>query len=155
MINTDAEGRLILADALSYASQLKPDEIVDMATLTGACVVALGTRISGIMGTDQALIQRVIDAGRRAGEKIWQLPLDDEYFELIKSDAADMKNSGGRFAGAITAGLLLKEFVDEDISWAHIDIAGECFSDKSDFYKPPGASGVMVRTILRYLQQQG
>ena len=151
--NTDAEGRLVLSDALSYASNLKPDCIVDLATLTGACVVALGPEVSGIFGTDQPLVDKLIASGRATGEKIWQLPLVDEYWDMIKSDVADMKNSGGRWGGSITAALFLKEFVDEGIPWAHIDIAGPALTESSQPYKPAGGTGVGVRTILRFLEQ--
>ncbi len=154
IINTDAEGRVILSDALSYASRLKPDEIIDLATLTGACVVALGPEISGIFGTDQDLIGRLIATGRSTGEKIWQLPLEEEYWDMIKSDVADMKNSGGRWAGSITAALFLKEFVDPGISWAHVDIAGPALTESGGPYKPAGGTGVMVRTMLRYLESR-
>jgi leucyl aminopeptidase len=154
IINTDAEGRLVLSDALSYASKLKPDCIVDLATLTGACVVALGPEVSGIFGTDQNLVDRLIAAGKATGEKIWQLPLVDEYWEMIKSDVADMKNSGGRWGGSITAALFLKEFVGEGIPWAHIDIAGPALTESSQPYKPAGGTGVGVRTILRFLEEQ-
>jgi leucyl aminopeptidase len=154
IINTDAEGRLVLSDALSYASQLKPDCIIDLATLTGACVVALGPEVSGIFGTDQPLVDRLLAAGRSTGEKIWQLPLVDEYWDMIKSDVADMKNSGGRWGGSITAALFLKEFVKDGIPWAHIDIAGPALTESSQPYKPAGGTGVGVRTMLRFLEAQ-
>jgi leucyl aminopeptidase len=154
IINTDAEGRVVLSDALSYASKLKPDQIIDLATLTGACVVALGPEISGIFGTDQTLVKDLITAGRSTGEKIWQLPLDDDYFEMIKSEVADMKNSGGRWGGSITAALFLKEFVDPAIPWAHVDIAGPALVESSKPYLPAGGTGVMVRTLLRYFETQ-
>jgi leucyl aminopeptidase len=152
--NTDAEGRVILSDALSYASTLKPDAIVDMATLTGAVVVALGPKYSGVMGTDQKLIDSLLDSAKRAGERFWQLPLEQEYFEdSIKSDVADMKNSGGRGGGAIVGGLFLQQFVDPKIPWAHIDIAGPAIFSGGKHYQPAGASGVPVRSILRYLEE--
>lgn len=154
IINTDAEGRLVLSDALSYASKLKPDCIVDLATLTGACVVALGPEVSGIFGTDQPLVDRLLAAGKSTGEKIWQLPLVEEYWDMIKSDVADMKNSGGRWGGSITAALFLKEFVGEGIPWAHIDIAGPALIESSQPYKPAGGTGVGVRTMLRFLEAQ-
>jgi leucyl aminopeptidase len=154
IINTDAEGRLILSDALSYASRLKPQAIVDMATLTGACVVALGPEISGVFTRDEKLQKSLLDAGARQGEKLWPLPLDDDYWDLIKSDVADMKNSGGRWGGAITAALFLKEFVDEGIPWAHIDIAGPALVESDKPYRPAGGTGVMVRTLLRWLEDQ-
>jgi leucyl aminopeptidase len=151
VINTDAEGRLILADALCYASKLRPAEILDMATLTGACAVALGPKITGAFGTDGALADRIIRAGRLSGEKIWRMPLEEEYEKLLKSEVADVKHTGGRLGGAITAALFLKGFVDESISWLHLDIAGKAFGEKADHYDPPGGTGVMVRTMLRYL----
>jgi leucyl aminopeptidase len=153
IINTDAEGRLVLADALSYASRLKPDEIIDIATLTGACVVALGPEITGIFSRDDRLRDAILDAGRRQGEKLWPLPLEDEYFEMIKSDVADMKNSGGRYGGSITAALFLREFVADGIAWAHLDIAGPALVESDKPYRPAGGTGVMVRTLLRYLEE--
>jgi leucyl aminopeptidase len=152
IINTDAEGRLILADALSYASTLKPDAIIDMATLTGACVVALGTEISGIFTRDAVLRDSLMEAGKKEGEKLWPLPLDEDYRDLIKSDIADMKNSGGRWGGAITAGLFLQEFVGKGLKWAHLDIAGPCIVESDKPYRPAGGTGVMVRTLLRFLE---
>lgn len=151
--NTDAEGRVILSDALSYASTLKPDAIVDMATLTGACIVALGPKYSGIFGTDQGLVDGLLRASKEAGERVWQLPLEEEYFEdFLKSEVADMKNSGGRWGGAIQGALFLKQFVDPKIPWAHIDIAGPAMRGTEKYYGPAGASGVIVRTLLRYLE---
>ncbi len=154
IVNTDAEGRLILSDALSYASRLKPDEIIDLATLTGACVVALGPEISAIFTKDAGLRERLLDAAARQGEKLWPLPLEEEYWDMIKSDVADMKNSGGRSGGAITAALFLREFVDPGIAWAHLDIAGPCLVESDKPYRPAGGTGVMVRTLLRYLEEQ-
>jgi leucyl aminopeptidase len=151
--NTDAEGRLTLADALCYAvSHVKPDEIVDVATLTGACVVALGPLCVGLMTNDQALAGRLLKAGESAGERLWQLPLVDEYRELFKSDVADLNNTGGRHAGAITAGLFLKEFAGKT-PWAHLDIAGPAFTEKDLPLAPKGATGVGVRTLLAYLAE--
>ncbi len=154
IINTDAEGRLVLSDALSYASRLKPAEIIDMATLTGACVVALGPEISAIFTADEKLRKNLMECAQRQGEKLWPLPLEDEYWDMIKSDVADMKNSGGRWGGAITAALFLREFVDEGIKWAHLDIAGPCLVESDKPYRPAGGTGVMVRTLLRYLEAQ-
>ena len=148
--NTDAEGRVILADALAYAARQEPDELIDIATLTGACIIALGNTVSGIMGNDQPLIDRIVKAGYRAGEKIWQLPLFEEYREFLKSDVADIKNSGGREAGASQGGIFLREFVG-DRKWAHLDIAGPSFIDKEWEECPKGATGVSVRTLLTYL----
>ena len=149
--NTDAEGRLTLADAICYASdKVEADEIIDMATLTGACVVALGPLCSGLMSNDQALADRLLAAAERAGERVWQLPLIDEYREHLKSDVADMNNVGPRGGGAITAGLFLKEFAGER-PWAHFDIAGPAFVEKDVPLGPKGATGAAVRTILAYL----
>ena len=149
--NTDAEGRLTLADAICYASEkIGADEIIDMATLTGACVVALGPLCSGLMSNDQALADRLLEAAQQAGERVWQLPLIDEYRENLKSDVADMNNVGPRGGGAITAGLFLKEFAGER-PWAHFDIAGPAFVEKDVPLGPKGATGAAVRTILAYL----
>ncbi len=154
IINTDAEGRLILADALSYASRLKPDEIIDLATLTGACVVALGPDIAAIFTASDKLRNDLLASAKAQGEKLWPLPLEHDYWEMIKSDVADMKNSGGRWGGAITAALFLEEFVDKGIRWAHLDIAGPALTERDKPYRPAGGTGVMVRTLLRYLEEQ-
>jgi leucyl aminopeptidase len=154
IINTDAEGRLVLADALSYACRLKPSEIIDLATLTGACVVALGPDMSAIFTANDKLQKGLLAAAKAEGEKIWPLPLENEYMEMIKSDVADMKNSGGRWGGAITAALFLREFVEEGIPWAHLDIAGPALVESDRPYRPAGGTGVMVRTLLRYLEEQ-
>jgi len=149
--NTDAEGRLTLADALSYAvAKIKPDEMIDMATLTGACVIALGPLCSGLMTNDQPLANRVLAAAETAGERMWQLPLIDEYKDGFKSDVADLNNVGPRGGGAITAGLFLKEFA-ADVPWVHLDIAGPAFTEKDLPLGPKGATGVAVRTLLTYL----
>ena len=153
--NTDAEGRLTLADAICYAAQkVGADEIVDMATLTGACVVALGPLCSGLFANDQGLANRLLAAAATAGERVWQLPLIDEYRENLKSDVADLNNVGPRGGGAITAGLFLKEFAG-DKSWAHLDIAGPAFTEKDTPLAPKGATGYAVRTILTYLTEAG
>ncbi|MCH9037609.1 MAG: leucyl aminopeptidase [Chloroflexi bacterium] len=148
--NTDAEGRLLLADALSYGRKLGLSSMVDVATLTGAIVIALGHVTSGAFGNDQALVDRVIEAGKAAGEKIWQMPLFDEYKEQNKSDVADMKNTGGRPAGSITAAQFLSEF-SEDTPWVHLDIAGTFMADKNKGYMTKGATGVPVRTLINYV----
>jgi leucyl aminopeptidase len=149
--NTDAEGRLTLADAICYAGdKIGADEIIDMATLTGACVVALGPLCSGLFANDQALADRLLAAAEQAGERVWQLPLIDEYREHLKSDVADLNNVGPRGGGAITAGLFLKEFAGER-PWAHLDIAGPAFVEKDMPLGPKGATGAAVRTILSYL----
>jgi leucyl aminopeptidase len=149
--NTDAEGRLTLADAICYANaRVKPDEIIDMATLTGACVVALGPLCSGLFASDQRLADRLLAAAEQAGERVWQLPLIDEYRENLKSEVADLNNVGPRGGGAITAALFMKEFASST-PWAHLDIAGPAFSEKDLPLGPKGGTGVAVRTMLTYL----
>ncbi|HEX8423763.1 MAG TPA: leucyl aminopeptidase, partial [Pyrinomonadaceae bacterium] len=152
VINTDAEGRLILADAMAYARKLGATQIVDLATLTGAVSIALGDVNTGILGTDQELIDEVIASGREVGEKLWQLPLDKEYTRQIKSEIADIKNVGGRKAGTITAAAFLKEFAD-GISWAHLDIAGTAWGDDAKPYRSKGPTGVAVRTLLNLIER--
>ncbi|MEA2687286.1 MAG: leucyl aminopeptidase [Actinomycetota bacterium] len=148
VLNTDAEGRLVLADGLSLAVEAGVDAILDLATLTGACVVALGKRIAGLMGNDEGWMGQVREAADRAGESVWPLPLPDEYRKQIDSDVADVKNIGsGRYGGALTAGLFLKEFVG-DVPWAHLDIAGPARSDDDEGYLCKGGTGFGVRTIL-------
>ncbi len=148
VLNTDAEGRLVLADGLSLAVESGADVILDLATLTGACIVALGRKIAGLMGNDKAWMDKVQQAAERAGESVWQLPLPDEYRKLIDSEVADVKNiGGGRYAGALTAGLFLKEFVG-DVAWAHLDIAGPARSEDDEGYVTKGGTGFGVRTIL-------
>ena len=147
VINTDAEGRLILADALCYACDLGVTHLVDVATLTGACVVALGSVRTGAFTNDRELMQRVREAGEAAGEKLWELPLDDEYGDQIKSDYADMKNVGGRKGGAITAAKLLENFVGKT-PWVHLDIAGTSEAERDRGYDVKGATGAMVRTLI-------
>ncbi len=148
VINTDAEGRLILADAIAYAKKLGATRIVDMATLTGAVSIALGDINTAVLGTDQELIDEIIAAGKEVGEKFWQLPLDKEYSRQIKSDIADIKNVGGRKAGTITAAAFLKEFAD-GVSWAHLDIAGTAWGDEAKPYRSKGPTGIAVRTLIR------
>ncbi|MFQ5850454.1 MAG: leucyl aminopeptidase [Candidatus Binatia bacterium] len=150
ILNTDAEGRLILADALALATREKPDCMVNLATLTGACMVALGPEVAGIFGNDQPLVDSLIRCGREAGEKIWQLPLVKEYREEIKSRVADIKNVGGSYGGAITAALFLQEFV-ADVPWAHLDIAGPAFAEKDLLTCPKGGTGFGVLTLLKFL----
>ena len=147
VINTDAEGRLVLADALCYARREGLTRLVDIATLTGAVVVALGNECSGVMGNDQGLIDELIEVGQHTGERIWQLPMYDDYKELIKSSVADIKNTGGRGAGSISAALFLSEFA-EDTPWAHLDIAGTYFSSKNKSYLVKGGTGVPTRTLI-------
>jgi leucyl aminopeptidase len=150
IINTDAEGRLILADALSWARRYEPACVLDAATLTGAMVVALGHVVTGVMGTDDALVEEVRRAGERAGERVWPLPLWDEFRDLMKSDIADVKNSGGRPAGGITAGWFLREFV-KGFPWAHLDIAGTAYTEREDSTMVKGPTGVMVRLFCEFL----
>jgi leucyl aminopeptidase len=151
VINTDAEGRLVLADVLSYARRFDPAVVIDAATLTGACVVALGHTATGVFGLDDALIGEVIAAGKRAGEPGWSMPLWDEYRELIKSDVADIKNSGGRPAGAITAAMFLKEFT-ESYPWVHLDIAGTAYSDADLVAIPKGPTGIPTGTFIEFVR---
>ena len=146
VINTDAEGRLILGDGLWYARQLGATHLVDVATLTGAVVVALGKVTSGIFGTPDDWVERVRQVANRAGDRVWPLPLFDEYKDQIKSDIADLMNTGGRAAGSITAAMFLKEFVGE-VPWVHLDIAGTAWADEAKPYLPKGPSGVAVRTL--------
>ncbi|HET6491299.1 MAG TPA: leucyl aminopeptidase [Syntrophales bacterium] len=153
VISTDAEGRLILADALTYAGRFKPKAIIDVATLTGACVIALGDDVVGMMGTDDTLKRDLRSAAEETGEKLWELPLWDDYAELIKSDVADMKNTGGRAGGAITAAVFLGKFV-EKTPWVHLDIAGPAWRSSEKPYIPRGASAVGVRLLLRFLRDR-
>lgn len=150
--NTDAEGRLILADALGYAEQFKPAAVIDLATLTGACVVALGHHASGMMGNDAALMKRLKAAGEETFERVWELPMFDEYEKLIKSDVADVKNVGGRWAGAITAAWFLKKFVGA-YRWVHLDIAGTAILEEASSYHQRGGSGVGVRLLTEFLRR--
>lgn len=150
VVNTDAEGRLLLADALSYARRYQPSAVVDNATLTGAVVSALGHTAIGLMGNDDALMDEVRQAGERAGERAWALPLWDEYHDLIKSDIADVKNSGGRPAGTITAAWFLREFV-EGYSWAHLDIAGTAYSDRELPTRVKGPTGSGMRLFCEFV----
>ncbi len=150
VLNTDAEGRLVLADALARASEDKPDLIVDVATLTGACVVALGTRVSGIMANDDDLLKKVHAAAERAGDAMWPLPLPEELREKLDSPVADIANVGERWGGALSAGVFLSEFVGDGIKWAHLDIAGPAFNDGAPYgYTPKGGTGAAVRTLVR------
>jgi leucyl aminopeptidase len=148
--NTDAEGRLILADALAYANRYSPDLVIDLATLTGAVVVALGHVAAGMLGNDQETIDRLQQAGLRTYERVWQLPLYDEYERLVKSDIADVKNVGGRWAGAITGAMFLKKFVGK-WRWVHLDIAGTAMLEESTEYAVRGGSGFGVRLLTEFL----
>src|ERR1051325_2428395 len=154
IVNTDAEGRMILGDALHYASNLKPDHLIDYATLTGACVVALASDAAGLFTADDELARNLINAGERTGERLWRLPLWDEYKDLIRSEWADMKNSGGRWGGAITAAVFLQEFVDCP-SWAHLDIAGTAYAESESALEARGATGAGVRVTIELLRSLG
>jgi leucyl aminopeptidase len=145
--NTDAEGRLILGDALWYAQQLGATHLVDVATLTGSCAVALGLITSGLMGAPDWFVEQVREAAARAGDRVWPLPLFDEYAEQIRSDIADVLNTGGRWGGAITAAMFLKEF-SGGRPWAHLDIAGTAWADEPKPFQPKGPTGVGVRTLI-------
>jgi leucyl aminopeptidase len=151
VINTDAEGRLILADALDYAKELGVEAIIDLATLTGSVVIALGHHAIAVLGTDEALIQSVREAGDRGGERCWPLPLWSEYRKQLKSEVADMMNVGGRAGGTITAAWFLREFVG-DVPWAHLDIAGTAYGTEPLPYQRKGAYGVPVRLLVEWLR---
>jgi leucyl aminopeptidase len=151
IINTDAEGRLVLADVLAYAKKFDPEVVLDAATLTGACVIALGHTATGVMGSDEKVVDEVAQAGNRAGERAWPLPMWDDYKDLIKSDVADVKNSGGRPAGTITAALFLKEFA-EGYPWVHLDIAGTAYSESDLTYIPKGPTGVPVGLFVEFVR---
>jgi leucyl aminopeptidase len=148
--NTDAEGRLTLADALVYAEKLGVDAIVDLATLTGACVVALGNDIAGLWSPQDALATELLQAAEAAGEKLWRMPMEESYFESMKSPLADMKNTGARAGGAISAALFLKQYVKET-AWAHLDIAGPVWVEKESGYNSAGATGYGVRTLVNWV----
>ena len=150
IINTDAEGRLLLADALTYACEMEPREVIDLATLTGACVVALGHYASGAFG-DERIVERLKEVGERTGDRAWPLPLYDEYGDDMKSEVADIKNSGGRWGGASTAAAFLKFFVKPGVPWVHLDIAGNAWTTKTQPYNPVGATGAGVRLVAEYL----
>jgi len=150
VLNTDAEGRLILADALAFAAQQKPDYMINLATLTGACMVALGSQVGGLFSNNQALADALLRGAAETGEKLWQLPLVKEYKDSIKSSVADMKNIGGAHGGAIVAALILQEFV-ADVPWAHLDIAGPAFAESDSALCPKGGTGFGVRTLLHFL----
>jgi leucyl aminopeptidase len=151
VISTDAEGRLILSDALTYGLKYEPKAIIDLATLTGACVIALGDYVIGLFGNDESLLRRIQEASATTGEKVWQLPLWDEYFEYLKSDVADFKNVGTRAAGAIIGAIFLSKFVGKT-PWVHLDIAGPASIEKERPYIPKGGTGVGVRLLLQMLR---
>jgi leucyl aminopeptidase len=151
VISTDAEGRLILSDALTYSLRFQPKAIIDLATLTGACVIALGDYVTGLFGNDESLLKQIEGASEKSGEKVWRLPLWDEYFEYLKSDVADFKNVGTRAAGATIGAIFLSKFV-EKTPWVHLDIAGPAFIEKERPYVPKGGTGVGVRLLVQMLQ---
>jgi len=151
VLNTDAEGRLVLADALAWAAEETPDAIVDLATLTGACMIALGDRIAGLMGTDDDLVAELRSAAEGTGERVWPLPLPDDYRRMLDSTVADIKNIGARYGGTLTAGLFLREFTG-GVPWAHLDIAGPAFGDSDWDEGPAGGTGFGVRTLVGFVE---
>jgi leucyl aminopeptidase len=151
VLNTDAEGRLILADALSYAAEQKPAAILDLATLTGACLVALGTKVAGLFSNDDAFAGEVAKASKATGERTWRLPLDDDFFDLIKSSVADIKNVGGKWGGSITAAKFLQQFVDGR-PWVHLDIAGPSWAEAESSTRDTGGTGCFVRTLVKLVE---
>ena len=151
IVNTDAEGRMVLCDAIHYSQKFEPDYLLDFATLTGACVVALGHEATGLFSNDDELARMLIEAGEKTGEPAWRLPEWDDYTEYIRSEWADIKNSGGRWGGAVTAAIFLKQFV-QCPSWAHLDIAGTAYMESENARDPRGATGTGVRTTLRFLE---
>lgn len=157
ILNTDAEGRVVLADALSYAvAKLKPDSILDFATLTGACIIALGDDIAGVFVNDNTLKEALFESAQKTGESIWELPLPKQYKDMMKSNVADIKNIGpGKAGGAIQGALFLQEFVSPYIPWAHVDIAGPSFAEKDSLLTPYGGTGFGVRMIIQYLLTHG
>jgi leucyl aminopeptidase len=154
VLNTDAEGRLILGDAMWYARTLGVTHLVDVATLTGACVVALGKTTSGLFGRPASWVEQVRLASERAGDRSWPMPLFDDYKDLLKSDIADFSNTGGRAGGAISAAVFLKEFAG-DVPWVHMDIAGTAWAEEAKPYQPKGATGVAVRTLAELALDAG
>ncbi|RLB71830.1 MAG: leucyl aminopeptidase [Deltaproteobacteria bacterium] len=151
VLNTDAEGRLILADALTYVGRYQPRVVIDLATLTGACIIALGNQAAAVLGNHDGLIRKLLKAGEKSGERFWQLPLWKEYTDLIKSDFADVKNTGGRAAGTITAAAFLQAFADQ-YTWAHLDIAGMAWAEQGKAGQPKGGTGFGVRALIEYLR---
>jgi len=151
VLNTDAEGRLILADALTFVGRYQPRVVIDLATLTGACIIALGHQAAAVLGNHEGLIRQLLKAGERSGERFWQLPLWEEYTDLIKSDFADVKNTGGRAAGTITAAAFLQQFADK-YKWAHLDIAGMAWEGNGKAGQPKGGTGFGVRALIEYLR---
>jgi leucyl aminopeptidase len=155
VLNTDAEGRLVLADLLTYVQRkVEPSEIIDLATLTGAIIVALGNHHAGLYSTDDSLAQALLEAGKASGEKVWRMPLGAEYDKLLDSKVADMKNIGGRHGGSITAAQFIQRFVDKGVAWAHCDIAGMVWADKPGATWDKGATGFGVRLLDRYVRDK-
>ena len=154
VLNTDAEGRLVLADVLSYAVDRGCDHLVDLATLTGACVVALGEEVVGAFTNDQNWCNELLTAANAAGEDVWQMPMFDSFAEQLKSDVADCKNVGTRWGGAITAAKFLEKFVDKK-PWVHLDIAGPSFASSSNAQREGGATGCMLRTLIELAEEYG
>ena len=152
VLNTDAEGRLILADALSYCVERQPHRVLDLATLTGACIVALGTKIAGLFGNDEPFCEEFQAACRRTGERVWRLPLDEDFKEQLKSHVADLKNVGGKWGGAVTAAKFLEQFVGAT-PWIHLDIAGPSWADADSAPRDVGATGCFVRTLVAFVEQ--
>jgi len=152
ILNTDAEGRLILADALCYSVERRPHRVIDLATLTGACIVALGTKIAGLFGNDATFCEELEATSRRTGERVWKLPLDDDFKEQLKSQVADLKNVGGKWGGAVTAAKFLEQFVGTT-PWIHLDIAGPSWSDADSGLRDAGATGCFVRTLVEFVEQ--
>ena len=152
--NTDAEGRLTLADALTYASNLNPNTIIDLATLTGACLIALGNDVAGMWSNNDELATELLESAIKKGEGLWRMPLQKSYKDGLKSHIADMKNTGPRAGGSITAALFLEEFLGKNINWAHIDIAGTCWTDKNKGLNPSGATGYGVRTLIDWIKSK-
>ena len=152
-VNSDAEGRLVMADALVRAGQDRPDLIVDVATLTGACMVALGERVAGLMTNADEAADRVLDAAESAGEAFWQLPIPEGTRSKLDSKVADLRSGGNRYGGALTAAAFLQTFVPDDMLWAHLDIAGPAFNDEGPYdYVPTGGTGMAVRTLVALAQ---
>ena len=152
MLNTDAEGRLVLADAIAYACEQEVDAIVNVATLTGAIMIALGPKAAGLFSNDDALRDEVAAAAERAGERVWPMPLYDDYRSDIDSEIADIKNTGSRWGGAIKAALFLRNFVAKGVPWAHLDIAGPARNDSAYDEVPKGGSGVATRTLIAWIE---
>jgi leucyl aminopeptidase len=151
VLNTDAEGRLILGDALTYSAHFKPKAIIDLATLTGMCAYTFGDKAIGMLGTDERLLEKVRKAGEETGERCWQLPLWEDYGQQIKGHHSDLYNIGGPYGGTITAAMFLKEFIPEKTPWVHLDIAGTAWCDSPRYDCPKGATGVGVRLLAALL----